>query len=519
MRFLLIVLVASSLSAQRYDDRVTVNLVEVPVNVTDWKGAPVEGLTKADFELSVNGAPQPIDAFDIIMDSQEGPRDSAPAQLQRRRLFVLLFDVMNSSPIAIYRAKKAAQQFVDAAPAGDTFAVAVIQRVGIGFVAPFTADRVAVQRAVATLRPPRSGDSFSIVTLEGERKAYTPDLVATQGAPDVVATNAAQAHEAGPYDVPEISEAVFFQLSPGANAIRDSMAKWEAIEAVGDTRLRDRGIENLAALAAHLAPISGIKHVVLLREAEPENEEPPSWRLAELHEKYRQSGVVLDAVDIGGLKAPWNWNEIPLDRERLLMDLALGTGGTVAPSLASLRKTQRVTYVLAFRPPETSKTTGNKIAVRLRKGGLVTNLRYRSSYSLTGNDKSDNALFLADVIQNDIPQGGMTVDLNVEGTTVTARVPGVEVLANGDDGETTLEVFLYVFDEHGVAVDWTTLRLRIDHEKGREFLSTHPYSIRKQFKLQPGHYSAKALLHVAGKDVTGFRRVEFAVPEATAGTH
>lgn len=516
MRFVWIAVVASSFlavssSAQRYDDRVTVNLVEVPVNVTDWKGAPVEGLTKADFELSVNGRPQPIDAFDVITDAQDTPGASAPAQLQRRRLFVLLFDVMNSSPIAIYRAKKAAQQFVDAAPAGDTFAVAVNQRLGIGFVAPFTADRVAVQRAVATLQPPRSGDSFSIVTLEGERKAYTPDLVATQGAPDVVATNGAEAHEVGPYDVPEVSPAVFFQLSPGASAIRDSVAKWDAIEAVGNARLRDRGIENLAALAAHLAPIAGIKHIVLLREAEPDSEEPPSWRLAELHDKYRQSGVVLDAVDIGGLKAPWNWNEIPLDRERLLMDLALGTGGIVAPSLASLRKTQRVTYVLAFRPPESSKTTGNKIAVRVRKG-LATNVRYRSTYSLTGTDKSDNALFLADVIQNDIPQGGMTVDLNVEGTTVTARVPGVEVLANGDDGETTLEVFLYVFDQQGVAVDWTTLRLRIDHEKGREFLSTHPYSIRKQFKLQPGHYSAKALLHVAGKDVTGFRRVEFAVP-------
>lgn len=40
-----------------------VNLVEVYASVTDGRGAPISGLTQADFELRENGEPQPISNF------------------------------------------------------------------------------------------------------------------------------------------------------------------------------------------------------------------------------------------------------------------------------------------------------------------------------------------------------------------------------------------------------------------------------------------------------------------------
>src|SRR5438093_8067568 len=40
-----------------------VNLVEVYASVTDRHGAPITGLTAADFHILEDGAPQPITAF------------------------------------------------------------------------------------------------------------------------------------------------------------------------------------------------------------------------------------------------------------------------------------------------------------------------------------------------------------------------------------------------------------------------------------------------------------------------
>ncbi|MGZ8709786.1 MAG: hypothetical protein ACXW28_06140, partial [Thermoanaerobaculia bacterium] len=37
------------------------------------------------------------------------------------------------------------------------------------------------------------------------------------------------------------------------------------------------------------------------------------------------------------------------------------------------------------------------------------------------------------------------------------------------------------------------------------------YTIRQEFRLDPGRYVAKALVRVAGTDTTGFRRTEFEV--------
>jgi hypothetical protein len=74
-----------------------------------------------------------------------------------------------------------------------------------------------------------------------------------------------------------------------------------------------------------------------------------------------------------------------------------------------------------------------------------------------------------------------------------------------------MDVFVYVFDENNLVAGWGYSRLKIDLEKGREFLTSNPYRLEQRFQLPPGRYSAKALLRYVGSDITGFQRADFEI--------
>jgi hypothetical protein len=75
-------------------------------------------------------------------------------------------------------------------------------------------------------------------------------------------------------------------------------------------------------------------------------------------------------------------------------------------------------------------------------------------------------------------------------------------------------VFFYVFNEEGRPFAWNLLQVAVDLEKGREFLSTHPYRMRQDLELAPGRYVVKALVRIAGTDRVGFQRAGLVVPSS-----
>src|SRR6185436_8159570 len=116
----LVVLLSLPLAAQSVREVTTVEVVEVPVYVTDH-GKPVPGLTRENFRLLVNGKPQSVDYFDIVdfaglsADEVQNPK--------QRRLYFLLFD-LTSEPFTILRACTAVDEFVQQAGPADMFAIA-----------------------------------------------------------------------------------------------------------------------------------------------------------------------------------------------------------------------------------------------------------------------------------------------------------------------------------------------------------------------------------------------------------
>ena len=99
-----------------------VEVVQVPVYVSTALGV-VTGLTRDNFDLTVNGKPQPIDYFDVIDFGKIAPADTR-VDPRERRLYVLVFDLFYAAPNSIHRAQRAAQELVQRAGNADVFAVA-----------------------------------------------------------------------------------------------------------------------------------------------------------------------------------------------------------------------------------------------------------------------------------------------------------------------------------------------------------------------------------------------------------
>ena len=260
-----------------------------------------------------------------------------------------------------------------------------------------------------------------------------------------------------------------------------------------------------------------MKEVVLLsdRQTEDGGGGPVLQRATRLHERFRAAGVILNGVDIHPPKSPGDAGSRggPVAPNLLaspfLYTLALDTGGAVTTSLAHLLERSSVAYVLGFQTAP--GVTRGAIRVEVKNLPRLADVRYRKSFDLVAEKSGDKGLFLADTILNDIPQNGVTLDLAVKGTEVTASIPGVELLSYPWDEPLQLEVFFYVFNEEGRPFSWNVLQVAVDLEKGRDFLSAHPYTMRQELVLQPGRYVVKALVRIAGTDRVGFEKAELVV--------
>ena len=145
----------------------------MPVSVTT-DGSSVRGLTRDNFKLRVNGKAQPIDYFDVV--DFAALSDQQMRDPRQRRLYVLTFDLPNTAPFAMYRAKRAAEEYLANAQPSDYFAVALVNRYGdIDFLVPFTRDRDALRRAVATFHAASPKDPLRLTVTPAERAVFTFD--------------------------------------------------------------------------------------------------------------------------------------------------------------------------------------------------------------------------------------------------------------------------------------------------------------------------------------------------------
>jgi VWFA-related protein len=535
----ILALLAAGAGAQTRES-ITVQVVEVPVYVFSH-GKPVRNLTRDDFELFVNGKRQSIDYFDRIEfapPAAAAPSTQAektvvappPADPRERRLFLLLFDLSHrfSRPAVLAIARKSAITMVDRALPQDFFAVATYGKLGVKFVIPFTRDHDVIRRAVLKLSPSTAHDALAISITDAERQsAEAWSSAAASGGPGRAGNEDPMAEILSGFDADELQR-----------------AKDDAKEQM----------EDYAKLAKRMASLEGYKHVILFSQgtspalvtgATPElglpqvpDLDPRQYRaLDSMARSFQAAGVLFHTVDLGvvdpiDLKmtaAPVYMSDTgvmtnnsvrPASIQRFdvlsnetLYTYAARTGGQflhwtndIPALLADLSTTVSAGYRLGFKPVNPRKGT-NDIDVKVNNVPRGTTLSFRKGFSSTSEPpNTDDSLLLADIIQNDIPQSGTPPAFSFRTRPYIEVVVPARQLAKELGVIKKAGVFLYIFDDKGVAVaDW-----------GKDIpISAAPGAyavVRQKLTMPPGKYVAKALLRV-GKSI-GFAKIAFTIPDA-----
>jgi VWFA-related protein len=504
----LIALLAFSAAGQ-VRESMTVEVVQVPVYVTTSDGKPVMGLTKDAFQLSVDGHPQAIEYFDAF-DFASAPAGPQAVERPRRerRLYLLLFDLTFATPPRIARAQHAAEEAVaHSNPTTDFFAVATYSsNRGVFFLSPCLSDRVAVARAIYTLKSSAANDPLGLALASAERAKWVTAM--EQGG-----AASGSNEDISPFLGTEVAETL-----KGGQANQDMMA-------VPGNRLIEYQLEGLGEAAARLGALEGQKHLLVFTEGfdttrltdiKAKNR-PPNLdaRLLDLvkrmHDTFVSAGVTLDSVDIKGLRHSFT----DLENDALYM-LSRGTGGRVianrndlVEAVGTLVRAQRMVYVLGFRQGERKH---GRISVRVNGLPRGAEVSYREGFGYTPQKAGLDSLQLADILLNDVPQSGVSLNAGVRtidgGAEVAASFARAEVVPQLVDKTPDVEILFYVFDDHGRAVGFKAKRLNFS---GAGRVNTGYLTLREPFELPAGKYTAKVLLKISGTRSLGFVRRDFTI--------
>jgi len=538
LMFGILLLLAPIAGAQTHES-ITVQVIDVPVYVFS-NGKPIRNLTKNDFELFVNGKRQTIDYFDTIDLATVGsaPQAKKPvavvaADPRARRLFLLLFDLAYGRPAALARAQKAAAIMVDHALPQDFFAVATYGSTGSNFVIPFTRNHDVIRRALLKMTPSSAHDALALSITNAERDTAEAWDTSLNG-------------------------------GPGRGGSEDPMAD---IMAAFKTEERQRGkiaakdqLADLSSIAARLKDLEGYKHVILFSEgfssdymtgvtnntvttntvvpafAGPPDVDPAMWQAARaLYNAFNAAGAHLHTVDLR-IADPMTLNEggrtphatpvysgagaaaRPQSTQRFdplandtLYQFAAQTGGQFihhtndfAGALEDLSTTVSTGYRLGFRP-ENPKKGENTIEVKVKNVPSGTTVSFRKGFSATPDVRNTgDALLLADIIQNDIPQTGTAPMFSFTTRPFIDIIIPARQLARERGGVTDATLMFYIFDAGGNAVEYREKKISIPAVPSSDI------AVRQKLVMPPGNYVAKALLRI-DKSI-GFAKVAFAIP-------
>lgn len=145
--------------------RVYTELVQTDVMVFDKQGRFVDGLTKENFELRIDGKPRPIQAFEkITAGSDEESQLAAargattvnpkrPAPLDRGRIVFFYLDDFHMDLPGVVAARKVITAFIEK-QMGQNDQAAIASASGkIGFLQQLTSDRMVLHKALERLTP------------------------------------------------------------------------------------------------------------------------------------------------------------------------------------------------------------------------------------------------------------------------------------------------------------------------------------------------------------------------------
>ncbi len=527
-------------------------VMSLPVFVTDKSGKAVPGLTAEDFEVQDEGRPAKVVGFHEIDAAQPLPqvgltfRGAAAA----RRQFLLLFDLSFTSPSGLVRSRTAAADFVrkQLGPS-DLASVATFSvRSGVKVLIGFTSDRAQVERAIEGLGV---GDV--------DRKADPLGLTYTGVSPTSAPGAAA--------DVSPRDRSGLIQDEARENQVL--FARSEAGDYRRKIAILTKGLDQLARM---LDVIQGRKQVIYLSagfeqtaltgetgdQAKASSEAVIAGRtwevqsdarfgdssvrnqMDEMLRSFAGSDVVVHTVDVTGLAARGDASQAGRDAapgagRESLNQIAQGTGGQFVKDANNLGQafgeilaaTQHY-YVLAVEPGA-PKGPGrfHKLKVRVRGSGRDASARAGYFEVDPATAKRAAGIQSAEAIVKGISGGEIGVSAvavpyrSADGKItlpVAVEVDGPSLLARGAGGTLALQIYGYALDADGRVEDIVALAPTLDLAKVGAKLKDSGLQVHTAFTLAPGPHSLRFLVADGEKGRRGFRSLDVIVPGFEAGT-
>jgi VWFA-related protein len=545
--------------AQTFEGTSQVLAVEVPVNVVGKDGEPVRGMTADDFEVYDGNDRQKVTGFEVVdLKSLESapagtasPATRAPVELPpaARRHFLFLFDLSFSSPTSILKARVAARDFVlHSLHPWDLAAVATYSlENGPKLVVTFTPDRAQLARAIDTLGyrqvldnsgeakndplrfilEPPTDTSASMDTSSRGQAGRNPDLQAQkeQILYDYLQTiAAASARSDRQFEVGQISNysRALGEIARKLNAVQGRKNVIFFSEGF-DSRLllgrqttdQDAEDDNLSAMFGEIWKVDNDQRY---------GNTSLQGSLVRMLEEFRRADCVIQAVDIGGLRAGADERARPSGTDALFY-MANETGGelfkdanNLSEPLARVLDRTSVTYLLSFERSDV-KADGAyhklRVKAKLPPGArLVSRTGYYAPRPYKELDPLEKTLLASDRIARAVPKRDIALDVLTtafRATEARAYVPviveagGASLLEGQKGKKLDVEVYAYVSDLQGAMRDFLNQRIALDLDRGksRQGLLDGGIKYYGHFDLPPGDYNVRVLVRNAETGRTG----------------
>jgi VWFA-related protein len=525
---------------------VGVGVVAVPVFVTDKNGKAVAGLTAADFEIEDQGRKTDVVAFQAVDVSNAMPAAEAGTIVQAaaRRQFLLLFDLMFSTPTGLMRAREAAIRFVNESFApSDLAAAATFGQTGVQLLVGFTTDRAQLARAISGLG-----------MVDTQRLRDPLSLAYDLGVPregSGIGSAASDRHQE--------------QMLDYLRGIAQQQAKAE--QAVYRQRV-DGFLSGFEDLSRALGSVQGRKQVILLssgfdssvlggaqgQEAQDASRAVTEGRLWDVQsERYfgdsaardaldqlfrtlAASDTVVHSVDVTGLAAGGAVDEAAPGRlaqgRDTLAQLASNSGGRLikdandlSAGLGEVLDASRYFYVVAFEPSDPAKKLDRlrKLKVRVKRDGLE--LSYRRGYVIP-DPKREAPLVAAQLqVAEAITKGLSGGPIGLKAVALAYRdakgrvsiplvleVDGRALLEGGASKQLPLEIYGYALDGAGQIRDAFGLTPVLDLAAVKPALQAKGLQVISSFAAPEGKADLRFVVRDKASGRAGSLRVTLDVP-------
>ncbi len=538
-------LATTALAQDRFSDVTDVLVVDIPVQVM-VDGEPLRDLTAADFEVRDGRKKREIigfEAIDLGADS-EGVYSTADVSGPARRHFLFMFDLALSSPHAVLRARRAAQELIASSlHSTDLVAVGIYSTAGSQILLGFTGDRDQIDVAIETL---------------GMRSLIhgSPDPLGIVLTDQPVGPASVRNGEVGGIDANAELTEILTQMQDAAAGSADQ----NTILALSSS---------LGALAQMIGSVQGRKHVVFFSEgfnstipfglgvereierqqAQAQAEAAMTGRywdvnsdlrfgntstlasIDEMAKEFVRAGAAVHTVDIGGIRADNDVRARSSSNDGLFV-IADKTGGEfyrsyndLGAAMGKLLERTSVTYVLTIQPtdlPPTGRyrTLSVKLKNKPRGAQIVHRPGYFAPKPYSEQTAIERRMFTAQLLLGE--REGGSVGLEVEarpldgsksGLDLSVQVDGPSLLQELRGTKFPAEFFAYALDSNGKVRDFISRTVMFDLDTIGQQLRDEGHLLTARLELPPGEYSLRTLVRNTVTGRTGLRITRVQVPE------